>query len=108
MARNENEDMLMEDELAAAFLDDNAVSESEEIDVAAPESSAAPSDDGWEDNTDDFPGQLAVDVYEVFFPVAKMSTPLAGTSKSATGVNSPAPSLSRFKSRKTKTVLKLS
>ncbi len=81
MARNENEDMLMEDELAAAFLDDNAVSDSEELDVAAPESSAAPSDDGWEDNTDDFPGQLAVDVYETADKlVVKART--AGISKS--------------------------
>jgi len=69
MARNKNEDMLMEDELAAAFLDDNvedvALVETEEV-VATVDSSAEPSvegDDGWDTETD-FPGQLAVDVYE--------------------------------------------
>ena len=66
MARKSNDDMLMEDELAAAFLDESAVAEANDIDVADPEEvMVAPSeDDGWEDNTDDFPGQLAVDVYE--------------------------------------------
>ena len=74
MARN-NDDMLMEDELAAAFFsDDDAATLAEpEEEVPAEEPSevepeALPSedegeDDGW-DNTDDFPGQLAVDVYE--------------------------------------------
>ena len=83
MAHNNNEDMLMEDELAAAFLDDGGA-ESEDLDLAAaPEdASAAPSeDDGWEDNTDDFPGQLAVDVYETADKlVVKART--AGISKS--------------------------
>ena len=37
MARNNNDDMLMEDELAAAFLDDSAVAESDDLDLAAPE-----------------------------------------------------------------------
>jgi HSP20 family protein len=70
MARNKNDDRLMEDELAAAFLDDNAediaLVETEEI-VASVDSSAEPSeegDDGWDTETEDFPGQLAVDVYE--------------------------------------------
>ena len=84
MARNNNDDMLMEDELAAAFLDDSSVADSENLDVAAPEEEApvAPSeDDGWEDNTDDFPGQLAVDVYETADKlVVKART--AGISKS--------------------------
>ena len=71
MARNKNEDMLMEDELAAAFLvdnaDDAALVETEEI-ITTVDSNAEPSgegDDGWDTEiTDDFPGQLAVDVYE--------------------------------------------
>jgi len=69
MARNNNDDMLMEDELAAAFLDDpapTAPAEEEPIEPE-PEESELPSDmedDGWVDTPDDFPGQLAVDVYE--------------------------------------------
>ena len=74
MARN-NDDMLMEDELAAAFFtDDDAATLAEpEAEESYPEEEPAPEeevpseeegeDDGW-DNTDDFPGQLAVDVYE--------------------------------------------
>ena len=72
MARN-NDDMLMEDELAAAFFtDDDAATlaepEAEESYPAEDTPEDLPSeeegeDDGW-DNTDDFPGQLAVDVYE--------------------------------------------
>ncbi|MBQ6395989.1 Hsp20/alpha crystallin family protein [Candidatus Saccharibacteria bacterium] len=80
MARKTNDDMLMEDELAAAFLDevdDSAsmlASDGPELAAPAEEEVAAepeeeivePSDegdDGWE-TSDDFPGQLAVDVYE--------------------------------------------
>ena len=79
MARKTNDDMLMEDELAAAFLDDDATTmlepdepaaaPAEEADAIAPEEEEAiePSgegdDDGWESG-EDFPGQLAVDVYE--------------------------------------------
>ncbi len=70
MARNKNEDMLMEDELAAAFLDDSAeevaLVETEELSTPA-NSNMQPSDegdDGWDTETEDFPGQLAVDVYE--------------------------------------------
>ena len=78
MARKTNDDMLMEDELAAAFLEDDATTmlEPDEPTLAAPEEEglAAPEeeeqvepseegDDGWETG-DDFPGQLAVDVYE--------------------------------------------
>ena len=68
MARNNNDDMLMEDELAAAFLtDDPAPAEepqpemaevAEDLPMAEEEG-----EDEW-DNTDEFPGQLAVDVYE--------------------------------------------
>lgn len=58
MARKQNDDLLMEDELAAAFLNDD--------DLSTTDSSAAPvaADDAWEESEDEFPGQLAVDVYE--------------------------------------------
>ena len=68
MARN-NDDMLMEDELAAAFLDEDGAASSE-AEVPAPAEVEEPSETAgeeeleWEENTDDFPGQLAVDVYE--------------------------------------------
>lgn len=69
MARtNKDEDMLMEDELAAAFLgndDGSTLMETEEAAVSE-ESNEEPSEEGTDewDETDDFPGQLAVDVYE--------------------------------------------
>ena len=80
MARTNNDDMLMEDELAAAFLDEGAaatpVAEPEE----APVADIPSEDDGWVD-TDEFPGQLAVDVYETADKlVVKART--AGISKS--------------------------
>lgn len=58
MARKQNDDLLIEDELAAAFLNDD--------DLAQQQTTVAPvSDDtAWEESEDDFPGQLAVDVYE--------------------------------------------
>ena len=56
MARKQNDDLLMEDELAAAFLTDDDVT-----DTSAP---AVPADDNWDEGDNDFPGQLAVDVYE--------------------------------------------
>ena len=56
MARKQNDDLLIEDELAAAFLNDDDLS-----DTAAAPSTTAASDEPAED---DFPGQLAVDVYE--------------------------------------------
>ena len=55
MARKQNEDLLIEDELAAAFLSDDDLSTS---DAPAP----APTDD-WDDSEEPA-GQLAVDVYE--------------------------------------------
>ena len=80
MARN-NDDMLMEDELAAAFLDDSGAASPAEAEEAPIMDESAPADeDGW-DNTDEFPGQLAVDVYETADQlVVKART--AGISKS--------------------------
>lgn len=59
MARKQNDDLLIEDELAAAFLNTDLVDD--ETTVVAPEPAA---DDAWVDDEEDFPGQLAVDVYE--------------------------------------------
>lgn len=85
MARsNDADEMLMEDELAAFF-------EPEPAPVAEPSPKAAMrvdapaeagvDDDEWDDNADDFPGQLAVDVYETADKlVVKART--AGISKS--------------------------
>lgn len=59
MARKQNDDLLIEDELAAAFLNDEDLTpqvESTPVPVA--------DDSAWEESEDDFPGQLAVDVYE--------------------------------------------
>ena len=88
MARTKNDDdLLMEDDLAAAFLggDEDLMAPAEEPqEVATVEEevteSVEPVEDEWE-NTDDFPGQLAVDVYETADKlVVKART--AGISKS--------------------------
>ena len=53
-----DQDLLMEEDLAAAFLDDtsNASDDSSSATVVA--------DDEWDENVQDVPGTLAVDVYE--------------------------------------------
>lgn len=57
MARKQNDDLLIEDELAAAFLNDDDLS----TPVDDTTNAVQINDDNVED---DFPGQLAVDVYE--------------------------------------------
>ena len=89
MARTNSDDLLMEDDLAAAFLgsDDELVAPAEAEKPAmetaeepSQEEVSEPVEDEWE-NTDDFPGQLAVDVYETADKlVVKART--AGISKS--------------------------
>ena len=81
MARTNKDDMLMEDELAAAFLDDTTPMAEEPAPAkSVPVEDESSEQDEW-DNTDDFPGQLAVDVYETTDKlVVKART--AGISKS--------------------------
>jgi len=65
MARkNRDEDLLMEDELTAAFLGDDDIPQQEENQGTAPAPpQSSPSEDEW-DEEEAVPGQLAVDVYE--------------------------------------------
>ncbi len=86
MARTNSDDLLMEDDLAAAFLGGEeelvapAAVEEPAIEEVPQEEISEPVEDEW-DNTDDFPGQLAVDVYETADKlVVKART--AGISKS--------------------------
>lgn len=58
MARKQNDDLLIEDELAAAFLNDDSLTSND----AGVNSTAM--DDSWDDSEEELPGQLAVDVYE--------------------------------------------
>ena len=59
MARKQNDDLLIEDELAAAFLNDDDTVTPNDTDAAP-----AATDGNWDDSEEEFPGQLAVDVYE--------------------------------------------
>ncbi len=62
MARKQNDDLLIEDELAAAFL--TADEPTDQPDVPAAEPVVGDDAAAWNEPEDDFPGQLAVDVYE--------------------------------------------
>ena len=59
MARrdNENDDLLLEEELSAAFLGEDEV-------VSPGDAPAASSQSDWDDDGQQLPGQLALDVYE--------------------------------------------
>ena len=84
MARTNDADMLMEDELAAFFGDTDttpATEPSPKAAVSVDETLDTNPNDDWTDDADDFPGQLAVDVYETADKlVVKART--AGISKS--------------------------
>jgi len=58
MARKQNDDLLIEDELTAAFLDDDALT------VESTNTASTADNDNWDESEEEFPGQLAVDVYE--------------------------------------------
>ena len=90
MARTKSDDLLMEDDLAAAFLGgdeeimapaENPEPVVEDVPMVEEEEISEPVEDEWANDTDDFPGQLAVDVYETADKlVVKART--AGISKS--------------------------
>jgi len=62
--RNQDDDLLMEDELTAAFLgDDDMPTAVEEQAIAEQAPAAGPAASDWDDE-EPVPGQLAVDVYE--------------------------------------------
>lgn len=57
-----NNDLFLEEELTAAFLDDDM--DDSNTPVATEETAKTTEEPEWEETEDDFPGQLAVDVYE--------------------------------------------
>lgn len=62
MARKQNDDLLIDDELTAAFLDDDSLVSSSS--TTQQDDTSAPQSDDWAEPNEEFPGQLAVDVYE--------------------------------------------
>lgn len=65
MAQKNETDLLMEDELAAAFLDDESLLGGDTTAApAAVEPDSNENSNEWPADEEDFPGQLAVDVYE--------------------------------------------
>lgn len=58
MARKQNDDLLIEDELAAAFLNDD------ELTTNDSPAAVITTEEAWSESEDDLPGQLALDVYE--------------------------------------------
>lgn len=72
MARKQDDDLLIDDELTAAFLGDDQNS-------GAPAPEADDSQDDWSED-DNVPGQLAIDVYETPEDVI-VQTPIAGINK---------------------------
>ena len=66
MARTNSDDLLIDDDLAAAFMgegESEAPASVEAVEEEIPEENSEPAEEEWEP-ADDFPGQLAVDVYE--------------------------------------------
>ncbi len=61
--RNQDDDLLMEDELTAAFLGDDDMPTSADEPVSDDQGVSSPSANDWDDE-EPVPGQLAVDVYE--------------------------------------------
>lgn len=58
MARKQDNDLLIEDELTAAFLNDDALMSNDTG------TTSVQIEETWDDSEEEFPGQLAVDVYE--------------------------------------------
>ncbi|MFZ1324077.1 MAG: Hsp20/alpha crystallin family protein [Candidatus Saccharimonadales bacterium] len=61
--RNHDDDLLMEDELTAAFLGDDDMPTTQDEPVQDDQGAAGPAASDWDDE-EPVPGQLAVDVYE--------------------------------------------